>query len=225
VILFEELLYSVDRGRVAMVEIDAKGRANAPTTVLERDYHLSYPFLLQHQGDWFMLPECDNGARVEIYRATRFPHEWTQEGELDTGLQLVDATLQEIDGRWWMFGACVDQSGHAWTELHVFSASSPFGPFTAHRRNPVVTDVRSARPAGRPFRHGGSWYRPAQDCSRGYGSAISIQRIERLDDRGYAERTVTRLEPRWRGDLVGTHTINAVDGLTVIDARRRRSRS
>ena len=34
---------------------------------------------------------------------------------------------------------------------HVFHADSPFGPFTPHRRNPVKSDVRSARPAGKLF--------------------------------------------------------------------------
>jgi hypothetical protein len=170
------------------------------------------------------VPESAATGRVELWRATRFPYEWEMDRELITGVSLRDATIAEIDGRWWLFAATDESRAGSSDDLFLYSASSPTGPWRPHRGNPVVSDVRSARPAGRLFREGGDWYRPAQDGSDGYGSAIAIQRIVTLDDRRYREETVTRVEARWRPDLVGTHTINAIDGLTVIDVRRRISR-
>jgi hypothetical protein len=50
-VFFEELPFKAGRAHISMIEIDrVSGRASAPVRVLERDYHLSYPFLLEHDG-------------------------------------------------------------------------------------------------------------------------------------------------------------------------------
>jgi hypothetical protein len=86
----------------------------------------------------------------------------------------------------------------------------------------VKSDVRSARPAGRLFRHGGHWYRPAQDCSVRYGYATVVHRIERIDREEYREVEASRIFPNWLPDMAGTHTLNAAGGLTVVDAWLKR---
>jgi hypothetical protein len=106
--------------------------------------------------------------------------------------------------------------------MHVFYADSPLGPWTPHPRNPVVSDVRHARPAGRLFRYRGGWYRPAQDCAEGYGRRLAIQRITYLDTRRYAEVPAATLSGHWRPGIAGVHTVNAAGGLTVIDVLLRR---
>jgi hypothetical protein len=120
-----------------------------------------------------------------------------------------------------MFANTAVAGASFWDELHLYHAPTPMGPWTPHRRNPVVSDVRSARPAGTLFQRSGAWYRPSQDCSRSYGSALNIQRILRLDESTYLEETVGRVAPDWAPGLTGVHTVNALGGLTVIDARGR----
>jgi hypothetical protein len=134
---------------------------------------------------------------------------------------MADCTLAEIGDRWWMFATTADKGASFWDELHLCYASSPLGPWTPHRLNPVVSDVRTARPAGALFQRGSGWYRPSQDSARGYGSATNIQRIVRLDSTDYEEVTVGKLLPAWRPGLTGTHTVNALGGLTIVDARHR----
>ena len=51
-----------------------------------------------------------------------------------------------------------------------------------------------------------------------------MHEVVQLDPAHYAEVVVDRLDPTWRDDLVGLHTLNADRGLTVIDVRRRVSR-
>jgi hypothetical protein len=53
---------------------------------------------------------------------------------------------------------------------------------------------------------------------------MAILEIERLDLSGYRQRVVKVIGPTWRPGLVATHTLNAVDGLSVIDGLERRSR-
>jgi hypothetical protein len=227
-VLFEDYGYAPRRGRISVLELGADGTPSAaPVPVLERPYHLSYPFLFTWRGERYMIPESGANSTVDVYRATRFPYEWAPETTLFAGRHLVDVTLQEIDGRWWMFANApatpeVKYESWAWDELHLFYADSPLGPWHPHPRNPVVSDVRHARPAGRLFQHGGAWYRPAQDCGGSYGRRLAIQRIVRLDVSDYEEVPATTLTSEWQPGLDGIHTINAAAGLTVIDVRRRR---
>jgi hypothetical protein len=188
--------------------------------VLNPGYHLSYPFMFTWRGEHFMIPESVDEARVELYRAVRPPYEWQLEQVLMKDIRLADCTLAELDGKWWMFANSPVHGASYWDELHLFHAPSPMGPWTPHRLNPVVSDVRTARPAGGLFQRGRTWYRPSQDSSGGYGSATNIQRIVRLDEHWYEEETVARLLPKWQPGLTGVHTVNALGGLTVIDVKR-----
>ena len=52
-----------------------------------------------------------------------------------------------------------------------------------HPRNPVVSDARRARPAGRPFVHAGRLIRPSQDCTGRYGRRVIFNVVEELYDR------------------------------------------
>lgn len=223
-LLFEDFPFASRRGVISALQLGPDGPVGESTVVLSRDYHLSYPFVFSWRGETFLLPETADVGRVELYRAVKPPFEWTPEAILLDDVPLADCTLAEIDGLWWMFANTAAPGASFWDELHLFHAPTPLGPWTPHRRNPVVSDVRSARPAGGLFIRGRSWYRPSQDCSSSYGGAMNIQRIVRLTPSAYEEETVGRMLPDWMPGLTGSHTVNALGGLTVIDARRRVSR-
>ena len=73
------------------------------------------------------------------------------------------------------------------------------------------------------FWKGKALYRPSQDCSGRYGSAMVINRIDQLTPDVFQETIVARVEPRWRRGLSGMHTLNSCSGLTMIDFRHSRS--
>ena len=195
-----------------------------PATVLDAPYHLSYPFVFQWRGHWFLMPESSSATRIEVFAARRFPFDWTLEAVLFNPLRAVDSTLVEVEGRWWLF---TSESPHPavrnYDELYAYHAPTPFGPWTPHRRNPIKSDARSARGAGRFFWKGRTLFRPAQDASRRYGSAIAITRIDELTPDTFRETAVSRIEPGWRPGLSGTHTLNTCPGLTMIDFRHGRA--
>jgi len=221
-IFLEELIYKREKAHLSVMEVRADGTWTEPVKVLERDYHLSYPFTFQWNGEWYLIPESGANRTVELYRAAEFPHRWELDRVLLTGVHAVDATLAEIGGTWWMFVNIAVPGASTWDELHLFHAPTPHGPWTPHQRNPVKSDVRNARPAGRVFQYEGAWYRPAQDCSVRYGYSVVVNRIERLDREEYREVPVSTILPNWRPNIVATHTINAAGGLTVVDAWMKR---
>ena len=224
VVVFEELPEEKPEGRIAVIEIDEDGRAGPPRVVLERDYHLSYPFLLEFNDELFMVPESADAEKVEAFRCVSFPDQWESHAVLLEGIRAYDPTLIEHEGRWWMFVTIQHNGNTTDDELHLYYASDPFGQWVAHPANPICLDVRCARPAGALFRENGQLFRPAQDCSVRYGYALSIQRVIRMNTTEYEEETVQRILPDWAEDAQGTHTVNQAGGITVYDciARRRK---
>lgn len=223
-IFFEEFMFASRKGHIAMIEVDRNGPCSAPRPVLERDYHLSYPFLAEVDGQLFMIPETGDNRTVELYRCIDFPHDWRLEQLLLRGAHFADATLHRDDDRWWMFVNVGAEGTELYDELHLFSADRLHGEWRPHRDNPVKTDVRCARPAGGLFRRDAALYRPAQICAPLYGSGISINRVLHLSPQAYVEREVERILPTHAEGLLGIHTLNRAGDLSVVDAFTRRRR-
>ncbi len=216
-VFFEDVGYADKKGVISHLRIDADGTRSPQTVVLEREYHLSYPFVFRWQDQVFMIPETAKNRTIELYRATAFPLRWELERVLFEDVYAVDATLLEHAGRFWLFVNMSPSGGAVDDELFLFFADSPLGPWQPHPMNPIVSDVRSARPAGRPFMHGQEIVRPSQDGSGRYGNAILLNRIETLSETAYRETCLARIEPDWHPRCVGTHTINRGEDHEVID--------
>jgi hypothetical protein len=196
------------------------GSWSEPVVALSRTKHLSYPFIFEFRGDVYMIPETASARRVELHRALSFPDEWVLERVLISDVFALDATLFEHDGKFWLF-ASVPEDGAAFSdEVSVFYADSLWDEWSPHPMNPVVSDVRSARPAGRVFRSGDDLIRPSQDCAKGYGYAVVYNRIDVLTQSEYHEHEVGRLDPGWLPGNLGTHSYDRTDRYEVVDARR-----
>jgi hypothetical protein len=224
-IFFEDYVNAAGRAHISVVEVDQNGIVSGPTEVLKLDCHLSYPFVFQHEGDYFMIPESGSRNVVELYRAVNFPFEWRSEKVLLEANSPLDATVIEVEGTWWMF-VNIEEPGVAvnWDELHLYHSKSLFGPWQSHARNPIVSDVRSARPAGRLFWSNNGLYRPSQDSSLRYGYATTINKVTELGRLAYNETEVLKILPDWDKDIIGVHTVNLDDDLVVIDCLWKRRR-
>lgn len=222
----EEMLPGANQAVISHTELTLDGRvAEPPVEVLRAPHHLSYPFVFAHGDDVFMIPETSAQQRVELYRAVEFPRQWRREQILLDGVIASDATVLERDGGLWMFVGVSAPGATLLDELHLYTAAGPAGPWLAHPRNPIVSDVRCARPAGAIQRWGTRLIRPGQDGSRRYGGAISFRQIDELSLTGYDEHEVARIEP---GDLGGdaraTHTYAADGSFEAVDLRQRELR-
>jgi hypothetical protein len=212
------------RGVIAHTELRLDGTpADPPRPVLEAPIHLSYPFVFAHGGAVFMIPETSAARRVELYRATAFPHAWEREAVLLDGVDAADATLLEHDGRLWLFASVAAPGASSLDELHLFWAGDLHGPWHPHPRNPIVSDVRCARPAGPIQRWDGRLVRPGQDGSRRYGGAVSFRQIDVLTTSDYAEREIAQLDPADVGARA-THAYTATSAFEAVDLRRRAPR-
>lgn len=221
VVMFEEHILSRPHAHISAMTVAADGTFGAPEMVLERPYHLSYPFVFEHHGQWYMIPETRGHRTVEMYISRDFPRRWELCRTLLDNVDAVDATLWKDDQRWWMFAGIIESRGaYTWTDLHLYYTDDPVaGEWRPHALNPVVADVRRSRPAGRLFHHNGVLYRPAQDGSVRYGYGLRMHEVTELTLEGYREREVYALAPTWAPDLCGVHTINRAGNITMADAR------
>jgi len=218
-LFFEEYSYAEGKAHIAVAEVEPDGSVSAGVPCLVRDYHLSYPFVFEHDGEIFLLPESAERRSVDLYRATRFPFEWTHDRALLSDLTALDPTLLRHEGRWWLFAGVVVPGAPSDDELSLFSAPALEGPWTPHPQNPIVVDVRCARPAGPLFWVGKDLIRPAQDGSLGYGSRISLRRVTELSESAYAEEGVGAIPPSWLPHAFATHTYGRTRSFEVTDGR------
>ncbi len=159
--------------------------------VLKEDFHLSFPNVFEDNGSVYMLPETGADGSIRLYKAKD-----------DTLEHWEPAQTIIRDGRMWSDSDIVKKDGHCYLyssihsrkhpEPHIFIADSPEGVFHEPPYSPLECDASKARNAGRFFNYEGKMYRPAQDCSKGYGKQISILEVNELNECGYKEEMSRR---------------------------------
>jgi hypothetical protein len=214
----EAYRYATGKGHLVAAEVNRDGQAGPFRTILERPWHLSYPFVFEWENEIYLAPEGSTHKGVEIYRATAFPEAWELVHHLLPDWPLVDATLFDHDGRLWLFAGAATPGGSDWDELYAWHAPTLAGPWTPHALNPIKSDCRSARPGGRPLRLGGRLLRPAQRCERCYGEALAWLEIRTLTPDAFEEVEIAL----WRADgpgLSGPHGADLGAQLRAVDYR------
>jgi len=218
-LFLEEIPYK-SKGHICATELLPGGATGAPRRILEEPFHLSYPHVFEFEGQMHMVPESAKARQVRLYRAVEFPWRWELSRVLLDDVPATDATFLKDGTGWWLFATVRPEGGSSWNRLHLFRGESLFGPYRPHPLNPVVSDVRRARPAGRIIRKDGRILRPAQDCSGWYGRALAMMEITRLTETDYEEREVARLEPGLIPESVCLHSFAADEGIEVVDGQR-----
>lgn len=223
-IFIEELMYSTFKGHISLIVMDGEGRYTQPIKVIEKDYHMSYPFLIEDKGTLYMIPETAQNNTVELYKCTNFPLQWKLEKVLMNNITAVDSTVIFKDDRYWLFANIVKNKGaSSMDELYLFSSDKLVSEnWIPHPQNPIVSDVKRARPAGSFFTYKNNLYRPSQNSSKRYGYGMKINQVIKLDELNYKEIVVDTILPNWDKDILSTHTFNYKDNLTVIDAQLKR---
>jgi hypothetical protein len=219
-VFVEEFPYATGKGVISVAELRSDGSVQVPAPVLKRPYHLSYPFVLADGDEIYMLPESATANRLELYRATDFPWQWRLDRVLIENLPLADATPLFHQGRWWLFAAGAQRGATDHDELFLFYSDRLSGPWQPHPNNPVKSDCRGARPAGRIVNDNGRLLRPAQDCEERYGAGLVWNEITELTPTRFCEREVAY----WSGprdlSVSGIHSFDRLGALQVIDCDR-----
>lgn len=217
-ILVEDYDWTTELGHIASIAVSEDGATGSPTTAIRLPTHLSYPFLLAMDDNLYCIPESSQSGSVSLFQASKDRTRWHPVAALIDDA-IIDPTIFKHDGNWWLFGTRADGGDNY--KLFAWFSDGLTGPWKPHPLNPLKTDIRSSRPAGPPFVVDGHLYRPAQDCSTGYGAAITVNRVTELTVDRFEEIAVSRIAPDQRGKYpTGLHTLCGVGGKTIIDGSR-----
>lgn len=225
-IFVEEYLYNKKKGHISVIEMDQQGNYRNPVKILERDYHFSYPFVFEHGNRYYMIPESAGHKTIELYECVEFPYKWQFKMNLMENIRAVDTTLFFYQETWWLFTAITENEGaFPQLELYLFFADDPFTTkWTPHPKNPIVSDVKKARPAGKIFTRDQKIFRPSQNCSGNYGNSFDLNEVLVLSKTEYIERKTISVKPNWDKKLRATHTYSKEGQFTIIDALMKRSK-
>lgn len=218
-IFAEEYPLRTRKAVIVCIELRPDGHAERLGIALDQTCHLSYPQVFQLQDQWYLTVESGSARCVRLYRASDFPLRWQPVADLISDRVSVDPTLHYHQGHWYLFVNISESGGSTSEELFLFVSEQLAGPYLPHPANPIVSDVRRARPAGRLFEHQGRLIRPGQDCAASYGNAIMFSEVLELSPERYREQPLARLDGSWSPTLDGCHTYSAVGSLEVLDAR------
>ncbi len=216
-VFYEDFIYDQNRAVIACAEITDDGSLANNQTILDTKGHASFPFIFEHEGLHYMIPETAGDGLVDLYVADAFPLVWRK---LKTLLKLncVDTVVWRSNNKWWLHTGSLAQHGSVSTAL-LFSSDSLTGEWKLHPQSPVSSDVRYARNGGRVnVTEDGRVFRISQSSERTYGSAISLHEIETLSDTEFKEKLIFTIKPTTKSGIRGLHTYSASKRFEMIDA-------
>lgn len=185
-IFFEVMNGSNHRGEIAYATSRDGLHWKYGRRVLYAPFHLSFPYIFEHNHQFYMIPESRQAHGIRLYRATQFPDKWKLEKVLVKG-DYVDPSIIRYRGKWWIFAAAVPRK----KALHLFYSNDLLGPYTEHAKKPIVFgDKHITRPGGRLTVINGKLMRFAQDDDPTYGISVRAIEILRLTPKLYAEKEI-----------------------------------
>ena len=220
-VFVEHYDYTDRHGAIAAYRFDKDHRLLETREVLREPWHLSYPQIFAHDGAIFMLPEAAQSQRLTLYQAQDFPWVWCVHSVV-LDAPVVDATLFEHDGLWWLSASPPGRPSVTTQLLYV--SDNPLGPWRAHPANPVLIDRSRARPGGAAFHRDGVLYLPGQDCRHTYGGALTLNRVDILTTERFASTPAAVLDAKlWRTEFQDGlhHLAPAGPQHTLIDVKNR----
>ncbi|HET7003674.1 MAG TPA: hypothetical protein VFI33_20270, partial [Puia sp.] len=219
-IFFEEGKYPGYKGQLSVLKLNSDGTYDRPKVILEKPYHLSYPFIFENNGNYYMIPETSANKTVELYKCKKFPFEWEFSIYLMKDVILQDPTLFFYNDIWWLFVTTKSPKSSSSNDqlLIYYSQDLFFDDWTPHAGNPVITDVSNCRPAGKIFMEGNKIFRPAQNnASNQYGYSVKINEIELLTPTEFRERLIFEISPGEHKEFAAIHTLNFTKNMIVMD--------
>jgi hypothetical protein len=218
VILCEDFTFDDQLGRLHQLVMDGDVIKEETRLELSVPGHLSFPFLFQHDGQTFLMPESCHARCLVIFRWDEASQKWLEHARPLPDTAAADSILFEHDGLFWI--AYTDTDRDNFDNLNLCYAHALEGPWHKYPKNPVVVNVNTARCGGPVFKRDGKLYRVAQNCSRAYGHSVRIMEIVECSLTAYREREIVHLLPNSSLNPHGFHTLTPCGAQCLVDGKR-----
>jgi hypothetical protein len=215
-VFYEELKFENYHGYLMVAELDIKNNQLInQKIILKLEHHLSFPNVFEVDDKYYMIPECGDSNRVDLYECTNFPYKWEKKQTLLDNIKAVDITPLKTDDGWYLFNSEITKGADCNDELSIYKSDDLFNaPFTKLYDEPVISDVSNARMAGHFIQRDGELLRLSQNCAKRYGHQVNVNRVLQIED-GYKEELVETLKPDF--GALGFHTYNQANEIIIGD--------
>lgn len=209
------------KGVIGYRVIDENGKIGKLQVAYESEHHLSFPFVFEYDGAYYMMPESSGDKNLTLLKAVHFPDQWEKLRVWFEGEEVCDSVVFQSEGQRYLLSQPVEHPyTHAKLNLYKYSD----GRWVACDINPVVNDRSVARMAGAVINKSGTLIRPSQDCKT-YGDAVNFNKILSLGDGYYKEELLRKVSAREiamnnsNKSFDGVHTYNSDTRHEVIDVK------
>jgi len=221
-VFFENLHYDAQIGKISCGRITEELQVVDVVDVLVKDYHLSYPYIFEENGEVYLMPETNANKRLELYKCVSFPTEWELYSTAFEGEHVADASFYEDteNNKWLFLNKWDNPICSSDSELYIYKVDSlKMEKLEPHKQNPVLINSEVGRNGGAIFHHEGNVYRPSQQNVYGiYGRGLNLNKIVKLTLDEYVEETVVTVAPNFKKGLNAVHHVHQTEDLFVIDA-------
>lgn len=167
-------------GKLAVLPFDS-GAFGDFELILDSGSHLSYPFVFNHGGKRYMIPESSAAAEMVLYVADDFPFGWRKLATLLEGPYVDTSVYGDAAGRVWGYSYHVEER-----EFIRFTLDMDSSTLTVEKR--TYDSDGLLRPGGRVFRDNGEPFFPTQNNRYFYGQSLLLRDLS-------SERVVREILP------------------------------
>jgi hypothetical protein len=153
--------------------------------ILDEPFHLSYPYVFQSDGEYYLIPESFEDNSIRLYKADEFPAKWSFVKTLVEGRDFVDNSIVFYNNKWWLFSSVTSND-----KLYLHYADSLTSLWKEHPQSPIVVgDVHKSRPSGRLLVYDGKLYRFTMDIDPPIGThQVMAYEITEITPTSYSEK-------------------------------------
>jgi len=217
-LFYEDFDYKSFKGKISSRDFQKVNNSFTESeTILEKPYHLAFPFLWVQNGKQYLVPEANHSNSLR-----RFKIDSQSKTILDENIIMksdcIDSVVFKYNDLYWIF--CTKKAYGTNDYLFAYYADDFFGDWSSYKNNPIVSDSRKARMAGNIFMANGKLYRPGQKNNVFYGEAIVFNEIIELTKDAYVEKEIFKLMPsQFLKFSKGIHTFSVSKNYIAIDAK------
>lgn len=216
-IFAEHYSYQSKKGNIVLIEPGL----NQVSTLIEKDTHLSYPFIFEENDITYIIPEESNSGSLNLYR-------WDKETKTAVFIQpilnipAIDASIIKYNNKYYIFTGIKGELPNE--KLFIYYSDKLTGPYLSHIGNPVKVSPKGSRMGGSFIVENEAVVRPSQYSVKYYGEKLVFQKITKLSPTEYDEEEYNELKPIKEYPFkCGLHTYNKKATFEVIDLKRMKS--
>ena len=217
VLIVEEYEYKKRKGRISEIIVDKSNyKLKSVCPVLEKDTHLSFPYIIKDESKVYVCPENYASGGVYLYRRR-------DDGQLVEPIKIIDSPLVDTqflkkDDTYYAFGVeTVTGKNEESRVLKIYKSSAITKPFVFWIE--IKNLFSEERGAGLIYNNDQMIIRPAQSCERSYGDSLIFYQMK-IEENSVKEVLINRLYPKMFGRYgLGLHTFNFEKGIYVVDGK------